>query len=176
MTEEEDDAGRDRRHKKPGRERPTHKARQQVGKDSQALARRLGKLKEVHYGRIELPEAVAEELAELRRLSSPPAVKRQERRLAAAIRLEDSEAIERAIEAAQKDEHVEARAFQRVERWRERLLEDDAALAALEAEAGDLGRTDWKKLVDKAREERDFGSSKGAGKKLFRRLRKLLEG
>jgi ribosome-associated protein len=171
-SEEEED----KRHKKPTHERPTHKERQKVGKDSQALARRLRKLKEIHRARIVLPDTVAEEFRELMRLKSPPAVVRQERRLAAAIRLEDSEAIERAIEECQKDENVEARQFQRLERWRARLLDEDGAIEALAKEIPDLDREEMAKMVKKAREERDFGSSKGAGKKLFRRLRVILEG
>ena len=72
----------------------------------------------------ELPQSLlAEELAELRRLSSPPAIQRQLRRLGAAIRLEDSDAIEQAIDE---------------EGWRFALSpagDDPAAIAAL-LEAG----------------------------------------
>lgn len=135
------------------------------------LARRLLALSEAELEGMALPEAVVEELEEARRIRSPAALRRHERRLAQVLRDDDLDAVAAALDARQRERAEDAQRFQRVEHWRERLLSSEEAEAELLLLAPSVPVDELRALVRDARQERDRGRPKGAGRALFRRLR-----
>lgn len=158
----------------PGGGRPTRAERRRHGERSGALARKLLALSEAELEGLSLPEAVVDELAEARRIHSAAALRRQERRLAQVLRDEDLDAVAAALEQRRREQAEEAQRFQRVEHWRERLLSSDDPLAELLALVPAVDERELRALVQDARQERDRGRPKGAGRTLFRRLREWL--
>lgn len=174
--EPERDEGADERSDEGGGERPTRAERRRHGERSALLARKLLSLPDAELEHLTLPDAVVEELEEARRIRSQGALRRQERRLAQVLRDDDLEAVEAVLEARQRERAEQAQRFQRVEHWRERLLSSAEAEAELLHVAPDIPAAELHALVEAARQERDRGRPKGAGRVLFRRLREWLEG
>jgi ribosome-associated protein len=161
-------------------ERPTRAARRAVGDRSASLARRLMQLPERHLARLNLPESVQAELDDARRIKSPIARRRQERRLAGALRNEGLEDVEATLDGLREEDRGDARSFQRVERWRDRLVgaesgDLDGLVDELLAELPDARPAEMHELVNAARREKLRGKPKGAGRRLFRHLKTLLE-
>lgn len=157
-----------------GRDRPTRAERRRYGERSGLLARKLLALSEAELEGLALPEGVLEELEEARRIRSPAALRRQERRLAQVLRDEDLDDVARVLDERQRQRAEDAQRFQRVEHWRERLLSSDEAVNELLSHAPHIDTAELQALVESARSERDGGRPKGAGRALFRRLREWL--
>lgn len=158
--------------------RASRAERRRRGEESGALARRLLALSEADLPLGEFPVAVLDELAEARRITSAAARRRHERRLAQVLRDVDVEEVAAALGRIDEARGQEARTFQRVEQWRARLLERDAALEEL-CSVVEASVT-WSpqslaQLVAEARSEQGTGKPRGAGRALFRALRELLE-
>ena len=142
--------------------------RRDAGERAAKLAATLMKLSGTALGRLALDEELRDEVDRARAITSQVARRRAERTLAGALRrLDDDQiaAIEKAISKPTEDTAV----FHEAERWRTRLLEDDAALAEL----GD--EPELPPLIAKARAERDTGKPPGAGRALFRRVLAVLK-
>ncbi len=155
-------------------DRPTHAQRRREGVRSGALARRLLSLSEADVDAMALPELLKEELIEARRIRSGGALRRQERRVAQVLRDEELDAIEALLDERKREYAQDARRFQRLETWRERLLSDESAAAELRAHEPLIPAAELDALVADARRERDLGRPKGASRALFRRLRDWL--
>lgn len=157
------------------KERPTRSEIRGRGERSARLARDLMQMKDNALAQIPLDEDLREEILHARSISSPIARRREERRLAGVLRDDDVEAIEEAL-SGQRDRDREAAAgFTRVERWRDRLVSgDDGDVDAFVTEhAPDPAAL--RELVDEARREKATGRPRGAGKRLFRYVRELVE-
>lgn len=152
--------------------------RRRRGEESGALARRLLALSEAELPLGDFPVAVLDELAEARRITSAAARRRHERRLAQVLRDVDVEEVAAALGRIDEARALEARTFQRVEQWRVRLLERDAALeelSGLVVPSATWTRASLALLVAEARSEQVTGKPRGAGRALFRALRELLD-
>jgi len=123
---------------------------------------------------LELDDALVEGLALARRMKASGARNRQIKYLA---RLLQQEGLERAQGwLAERDRRqAEARRhFQRLEQWRDRLVEEgDVALSAFLECHPQGDRQQLRQAVRAARREREQGKPVGAGKKLFRLLREI---
>lgn len=139
------------------------------------LARKLLALSEAELAGAALPEAVQEELVEARRIHSHGALRRHERRLAQVLRDEDLDAVAAALDSRNRARAEDAQRFQRVEHWRERLLSSEGADAELVKLLPSVPPAELQALVEDAKQERDRGRPKGAGRVLFRRLREWLD-
>lgn len=155
-------------------ERLTRAERRQYGERSGALARRLLSLSDAELVGLPLPEAVREELVEARRIHSGGALRRHERRVAQVLRDEDLDDISAILDEGRRQSSEEARRFQRVEHWRERLLVEEGALEELRSIAPQIPPSELATLVADAKREREVGRPRGAGRELFRRLRAWL--
>lgn len=137
-------------------------------------------LPERHLARLTLPEHVQEELDDALRIKSPIARRRQERRLARALRNEGIDEVETALDALREEDRGDARSFQRVERWRDRIVDAETSdlpglVDELLAELPAARPAEMHELVNAARREKLRGKPKGAGKRLFRHLKTLFE-
>lgn len=122
-----------------------------------------------------LPEPIEDALAEYAKIKSHNARRRQERRLAALLRNEDCDEMVAALDSIDGVKRDEAKIFQQVERWRMNLLSNVGAEEAFSKEQGldAVNREELLALTAKARKEEEFGRPKGAGKALFRFLRRF---
>lgn len=143
----------------------------------QELGEELVKLREAQLKKIPLPDSLREAVDAARRITSHGAHKRQLQYVGRLMRNVDAAPIYQALEAVKGTGREAAAHFQRLERWRERLINDsDTALGELLDEYPQTDSQHLRQLVRNARREQEQGSPKGAGRALFRYLRELTEG
>lgn len=124
---------------------------------------------------LDLPQKLADAITLARRITSRAALLRQRQFVAKLMRGIDAEPVRVALAAGANAARQEAARFRRAERWRDRLVEEgQAAIAEFAAEfAADSG--ELQKLVAAALAERRSGRAAGAARRLFRRVRDILE-
>ena len=143
-----------------------------------ALGEKLVALSPAQLARLPVPESLLPHIEDTRRITSHIAHKRQLAFLAKQMRREDDatlEAIRDALDANSETARREVAAMHRVERWRERLLEEgDEALAALLDEYPDADRQHLRQLLRNAREEKLRNKPPRAFRELYQLLRELI--
>lgn len=141
-----------------------------------ALAGQLVELPPSRLDKLELPEDVRAEIANVRRISSHIARKRQLAFLAKLMRRHEDSVFDTARAALGENrerQRQETAALHRMEMWRERLLEDDAAIAELIEAHPQIDRQHLRSLVRQARTERVGGKPPRAFRELFQLLKDL---
>lgn len=143
-----------------------------------ALARRFSELSPARIARLDLPDAVRDEIALVQRTPSHIAHKRALAHLAKVMRGHDEDDFSRARAALDHDNASGARetaALHRAEAMRETLLGDngDTVLTELIAAHPELDRQQLRALIRQARLERDKQKPPRAQRELFRALRAL---
>jgi ribosome-associated protein len=122
-----------------------------------------------------LPDKLLGALLELRRLTSHGAQVRQRQYIGKLMRQIDAEPLRAKIDERKRQHDGEIRRFQRIERWRDRLLQDPSAgLAELLEEHPQADRAALSRLLDKADFQRAQGRPPAAARELFAALRALL--
>ena len=159
-------------------ERPSRSARRREALDVLAFAKRLSELPPARIGKLDLPDDVREELAQVQRTPSHIAHKRQLAHLAKLMRAHDEEDFAPARAALANDRGKSARetaALHRTEALRETLLGDngDAALTSFIAENPGVDHQHLRALIRQARRERDTNKPPRAQRELFRLLREF---
>lgn len=158
-------------------ERPSRSERRREALDVLALARQLSEQSPTRIAKLDLPDDIRDELAEVQRTSSHIAHKRQLAHLAKLMRAHDEADFASARAALGNDKAAgarEAAALHQVEELRERLLsEGDAALNELIAAHPELDRQHLRTLARQARVEREKGTPPRAYRELFRVLREI---
>ncbi|MCD7099387.1 ribosome biogenesis factor YjgA [Stenotrophomonas sp. MMGLT7] len=143
-----------------------------------ALGEKLVELTPAQLERLPVPEALLPHIADTRRITSHIARKRQLAFLAKQMRREDDEALEAirdALDANSEAARREVAAMHRVERWRERLLEEgDEALSELLAEYPAADRQRLRTLLRNAKEEKARNKPPRAFREIFQLLRELV--
>jgi ribosome-associated protein len=139
--------------------------------EAQHLGERLITLKEAELAALNLPEPLAEAVRVARSIRGHGALRRQRQYIGKLMRRIDIAPIRAALGAREQTRHEEARAFKRLEAWRERLLtEGEAALKAWLAERHDADAETLRSLIDTARNAPNAKSRKTATRALFRYL------
>jgi ribosome-associated protein len=158
-------------------ESPSRSARRREALDVLALAKQLVELPPSRVAKLDLPDEVAEEIGNVRRITSHIARKRQLSYLAKLMRRHDEETFAAARASLANDREAgarEAAATHHLEALRERLLDEgDAALSELIATHPDLDRQRLRALIRQARTEREGNKPLHAYRELFRVLREL---
>jgi ribosome-associated protein len=155
---------------KPTARQIARKERRVAGDRTARVAATLMKLAPPALGKLTLDDDLRAELSRARAISSQSARRRAERTLAGSLRrLDDTElaTIESALASSTSSPDTEL--FHDAERWRARLIEDDAALAEFGSDA------ELPPLIAKARAERDTGKPPGAARALFRHVMATLK-
>lgn len=153
---------------------PSKSQRKRDMHELQALGQRLTELSVERVARIDLPEPLAEAIAEFRRLRAHEARRRQLQLIGKLMRPLDATAVREAIDRVTGDSQAAVAAMHRAERLRERLLEDDAALTALIAEFPAADAQQLRQLVRAARRERDAARPPKSARELYRVLHALV--
>mgnify|MGYP006197725393 FL=1 len=143
-----------------------------------SLAEKLVALPAAQLARLPIPEELMPHIVETQRITSHIAHKRQLQFLAKQMRREDDEVLEALRDALDEDGEAarrEVAAMHRVEKWRDRLLEEgDAALAQLLDEYPGADRQTLRQLTRNTLEERKRNKPPRAFRELFRALRELI--
>ncbi len=158
-------------------ERPSKSQRKREAHALQALGERLVDLKPQQLERIPLPPDLHDAIREAQRLHQRGARKRQLQYIGRLMReLDDPAAVQAAWERITRPGEAETRLHHRLERWRDRLVEEgDAALADWLAEHPATDRQHLRQLVRAARKERERQQPPKKARELFRYLRSCLE-
>lgn len=119
---------------------------------------------------LDLPEPLAEAIAQARSITRHEARRRQLQYIGRLMRDVDAAPIQAALERMAALSREERARFTAAERWRDRVLADDAALAEFIAAHPDVDRTAFAALVRDARAERAGGRPPHKFRALFRRI------
>lgn len=138
----------------------------------QKLGAALVDLSAAHFGSMALPEALQLAVQEARRIRSHEAKRRQMQLIGKLMRRLDPEPIRAQLAAVSGGSARERARHQRLEHWRARLMEDDAALTAFASEHRDADLQNLRSLLRNARKEQKDGKPPRAYRELFRLIRK----
>jgi ribosome-associated protein len=137
----------------------------------QELADRLIAVPESTLDSLDLPEALRDAVLLARRINGGSALVRQKQYVAKLMRRIDVEPLRAALESRDAERRLEARRFQRAERWRDRVVtEGEPAVLALLGELPMLDEPGFRSLADEARREHAAGGAPRARRELFRAL------
>lgn len=158
------------------------KSKSQLKRDAEAaqdLGRALVELPPARYSavmsKLELPDKLRDAIGDCRAMDAHGARRRQLQFVGKLMRSIDCEPVRQALAALEGKDRVAAAEFHRLERWRERLIEEgDAALNEFIAAHPAADRQHLRQLATKARKERDLQAS-SAARTLFRYLREVLD-
>jgi ribosome-associated protein len=150
---------------------PSKTRKKQEMHELQALGAALVALPDGSLASISLPEALAQAIAETRRIRSREGKRRQLQYIGRLMRDLDPEPIRAELDRIEGRSAAEAARHRRLEQLRSRLLEDDEALTefAREHPAADLQAL--RALIRNARREQLEGRPPRAFRELFRLLR-----
>jgi len=152
-------------------ETPSKTQKKQAMHELQALGEALAALPDSSLASISLPDALAEAIAEARRITSRGGKRRQLQYIGRLMRDLDPAPIRAELERIEGHSAADAARHRRLEQLRDRLLEDDEALTefAREHPAADLQAL--RTLIRNARREQKEGRPPRAFRELFRVLR-----
>ena len=155
-------------------EKPSKTQRKRAMHELQALGARLVELNPDQLAAVALPEDLREAVEQARHITRHEARRRQLQYIGRLMRSVDPEAIREKLKAWDGVSAGETARLHRIERWRERLIEDDGALGALADAHPGIDTQRLRALVRNTREERNAGKPPRAYRELFRALREIV--
>ena len=143
----------------------------------QSLGEALVGLRNEQLATLPLDESLREAITLAQGIRAHGGRKRQIKYIGKLLRESDSDAILQALASKREQERRAAAGFHRIERWRDRLLDEgDEALEKLLDEYPQADRQQIRLLVRNARRESEAGKPPAAARALFRHLRELMLG
>ena len=156
---------------------PSKSQRKRDAKALQDLGARLIALSDDQLQRLQLPADLYEAVRLAQRIRERGGRKRQLLYVGKLLRDTDAEPIQDRVDALQLQHREAAAQFHRLERWRERLIEEgDGALEDFLREHPDADRQRLRQLIRNAQQERTKGATPKAARALFRYLREVASG
>lgn len=137
----------------------------------QDLGEELVQLSQDRLDKLDLPEALYDAVIDARRMTKHEARRRQMQFIGKVMRDIDTEPIAEQLAEIKGESDSAKAAFHAVERWRERLLADDAALTEWLALHPSDDIQQLRNLIRNARKEAAEGKPPKSSRALFRRLR-----
>lgn len=157
-------------------QRLSKSARKREASSLQELGVKLSALPDQEIKELDLPDGLFVALRALRRLPSHGAQVRQRQYIGKLMREIDPEPVLAKLAERKQRHDLEIRHFQRIERWRDRLLSEGAGvLDELIKEHPKADRAAVLRLLEKAERERVEQRSPVGARELFAYLRQLLE-
>ena len=159
----------------PDSGRPSKSARKRAAASLQDLGVELADWPDAELEAVGLPEGLIAAIRELRRLRARGAQLRQRQYIGKLMRRIDPAPVIARIDARKREHDRQVRAFQQIERWRDRLLGAEATaiddfLAAFPA----AERATLLRLVDAAQAERATDRPPAAARELFAQLKQWI--
>lgn len=158
----------------PGPERPSKSQLKRAMQALQDLGEELVNLPGNKLDELDLPEALYDAVLEARRITKHEARRRQMQYIGRLMRDLDTGGIAGQMAQIKGESDAAKAAFHAVERWRDRLITDDAALTAWLAEHPGEDVQSLRNLIRNARKEAAAGKPPRSSRELFRRLRERL--
>lgn len=141
----------------------------------QALGETLIAMKPAERARFPLSDDMLRAIEETSRIRSHEGRRRHMQYVGKLIRKEDLAAIQGVFDAIEQEKEQRDHAFHRLEKWRDRLVEEgDDAVDLFLADYPDADRQTLRQLVRNARKEREQGKPPTSARKLFKHLRDTL--
>lgn len=141
----------------------------------QDLGEALLRFAPADLARAGIPDALCDAIAAMQQMRERGARKRQLQYIGKLMRNIDPEPARAALDRLTSTSTQDKALLHRVERWRERLLEEgDEALAELVEQCAGVDRQHLRNLVRQARQERLSDKPPTSSRALFRYLRELL--
>ena len=139
----------------------------------QALADELVRLSAAELDGVPVPAELRDAVIDARALSRG-AYRRQVRYLGRLLRDTDADPIRRAVDALKRASHEDKARLRRLERWRERLMEEgDRAVSELLGAYPGADAQQLRQLLRNARKEHEAGRPPRSSRLVFRFLREL---
>jgi ribosome-associated protein len=156
-------------------ERPSKSQRKRDMTALQDLGAELVALAPEPLRRLELPDELRQAIEAARRITAHEGRRRQLQYVGKLMRRVDPEPIRAALEMLSGKSRAATELLHRCERWRDRLLDDDAALTEWLAahQDGDVQRL--RALIRAARRERATAAAPKSARELYRLLKAVLE-
>ena len=144
----------------------------------QDLGAEIEALPKEKFKRVPLPEHVADALLEARRITNHEGKRRQMQYVGKVMRsLDEGEvaAIRRVLDTFKGASRAETARLHLIERWRDRLLADDAAMTAFCAEYPEADVQALRTLVRNARREAQQQKPPRAAREIFQLVKTMLD-
>ena len=155
-------------------EKPSKTQRKREMHELQALGVRLVELNSEQLDAVALPEDLRDAVDRAQRITKHEARRRQLQYIGRLMRSVDSAPIREKLKVWDGVSTEETARVHRIERWREKLLEDDGAIGSLVRAHPGIDTQRLRSLVRNAREERKAGRPPRAYRELFRALRDII--
>jgi ribosome-associated protein len=157
------------------RAEPVSKTRRKQEMHSrQEIGEALVELTEAQLAQLELPEKLLDAVLLARRIQKFGALRRQLQYIGRLMRDVDSAAIAARLEAWKGASREASARLHLLERWRDRLMADDGAMAELAATCPGCDIQHLRVLVRNARREQALGSAPKSARELFQALKAAL--
>jgi ribosome-associated protein len=157
-------------------EGPSKSELKRQDRELRALGVQLVELPATALESLDLPEKLFDAVTACRSITAHGARLRQEMYIAKVMRHVDVEPIRAALARRSEMDRQRVRREHALERWRDRLLADEAdAWTELAAQVGPGALQPLRALARQARAEKEATKPPAAARQLFRRLRELLE-
>jgi len=157
-------------------DRPSKTQRKKQMHELQALGERLVALNASQLDEVGLPQLLRTAVEDAKRFTRHEARRRQMQYIGRLMRDLDPEPIREKLKIWDGVSQEHTARHHLVERWRERLLENDGALGEFAQQRPGLDTQRLRSLVRSAREELATGRPPRSHRELFRFLRQSLEG
>lgn len=142
----------------------------------QDIGKELVKLPANKLERLALPDELRRAVEDCRRFTKHEAIRRQMQYIGRLMRGVDEEPIARQLAAWRGESDEEKALLHRIERWRDRLIENDEALTLFLNEHPQADATQLRQLIRNARHEAAQNKPPKSSRAIFRLVRELLEG
>jgi ribosome-associated protein len=155
-------------------ERPSKTQRKREMTQLQALGEALVALSDQRLASLDLPERLRDAVLEAKRITSFGALRRQVQYIGRLMREIDATPIRAQLSVLEGQSSARTAWLHRLERLRERLLDDDDALTSLLAGHPAADAQQLRALIRNARRERALGKPPRAYRELFQALREIV--
>ncbi|MFO1319672.1 MAG: ribosome biogenesis factor YjgA [Burkholderiales bacterium] len=156
---------------------PEGPSKSQRKRDSQALqdlGEALVALSPDRLARLELPDVLRSAVLEAQRIHKFGGLRRQKQYIGKLMRDLDAAPIQAQLDALEGHSRAQTAYLHRLERWRDRLLEDDQAMAELLSQHPEADAQHLRTLVRNAKREATESKPPRSFRELFRVLRQIL--
>jgi ribosome-associated protein len=162
--------------KEVGANRPNKTKLKRESETLQKIGEELLSLKQEELNTMELPDELKDAILTAKKINSRSGLKRQRQYIGKIIRKLDSSTIETQLELIKHKHDTNTQNFKRIEKWRDRLLENDkTALTEIIQHYPDVDRQHINQLIRSAVYEQEQEKPPAASRKLFKYLRDLAE-
>jgi ribosome-associated protein len=138
------------------------------------LGKRLTELDSSTLRTLDLPNELLNALEAAKKIHSHVAQKRQFKLIGKMLRSIDTTALHEVIEKRDLQHQKGVSEFHHIERWRDRLITDPAAVSELLSEHPEIDRQRLNQLVRAAAKELQLGKPPKSARQLFKFLREML--